>query len=72
MVYVKITKGLLPLRRPKLSKKAHDKEGEIKRNCMRLIGVGMIGDSNCIVTNLNGSIQEVKSKGIKPIQFLQK
>ena len=39
---------------------------------MKLIGIGMIGDSNYIGTSLNGSIQEVKSKEKKSIQFLQK
>ena len=38
---------------------------------MRLISGGMIGHSNYIGKSLNGSIQEVKSKVIKPIQFLQ-
>ena len=47
MVYGKITKGLPPLRRPKLSKKAQDKEDEIK-NYMKLIGIVMIGDFNYI------------------------
>ena len=39
---------------------------------MNLIDIGIIGDSNYIGTRLNGSIQEVKSKVKKPIQFLQK
>ena len=38
---------------------------------MKLIGIIMIVNSNYIGTKLNGSIQEVKSKGKKPIQFLQ-
>ena len=33
---------------------------------------GMIGDSNCIGTSLNRLMQEVKSKGKNPIQFIQK
>ena len=41
------------------------------KNYMKLIGIGIIGDSNYIGTSLNGSIQEVESKGKKPIQFLQ-
>ena len=45
MVYGKITKGLPTLRRPKLSKKAQDKVDEIK-NYMKLIGIGMILNSN--------------------------
>ena len=39
---------------------------------MRLISGGIIVNSNNIGTILNGLIQEVKSKGKNPIQFLQK
>ena len=39
---------------------------------MNLIGIGMIGDSNYIGTNLVGSIKEVESKENNPIQFLQR
>ena len=39
---------------------------------MKLIGIAIIGDSNYINTSLNGSNQEIKSKGKNPIQFLQK
>ena len=39
---------------------------------MKLIGIGMIGESNYIGTSLSGSIQELKSKTKKPIQFLPK
>ena len=38
---------------------------------MKLIGIRLIGNFNYIGKVLNGSIQEVKSKGGKPIQFLQ-
>ena len=55
----KITKGLPPIIRPKLSEKAQYKKGEIENN-MRIIGIGMIGNSNYIGPRLNGSIQEVK------------
>ena len=68
MVYGKITKGLPPLRRPKLSKKAQEKEDGIKKY-MKLIGMGIIGNSNYIGTSLSGSIQEVKSKGKNPFSF---
>ena len=64
------SKGLPPLRRPKLSKKAQEKEDEIKNIYMKLISGGIIGTSNCIGTSLNGLIQEVKSKGKNPIKFL--
>ena len=39
---------------------------------MRLIGIGMIGNSDDIVTSLSGTIQEVKSKRKNPIWFLHK
>ena len=39
---------------------------------MRLISGIIIGDSNYIGTSLNELIQELKSKGINPFQFLQK
>ena len=39
----KFSKGLPPLRRPTLSKKAQDKEDEIKK-IMKLISGGMIGN----------------------------
>ena len=71
MVYGEITKGLPPLRRPKISKKAQYKEDGIEKNYMWLIGIGMIGTSYYIGTSLNGLIQEVKSKGKNPIQLKQ-
>ena len=41
------------------------------KNYMKLIRGGMIVNFKYIVTRLNGSIQEVKSKGKSPFQFLQ-
>ena len=41
MVYGRITNGILPLRRPGLSKKSQVNEDEIKKY-MKLIGIGMI------------------------------
>ena len=67
----KIAKGLPPLRRSKLIKKAQDKEDESKKNYMKLISDGMIGNSNCIITSLNWLMLEIKLKGINPIQLLQ-
>ena len=58
----KITKGLPPLRIPKPSKKAQQKDDEIKIIYMNLVGIEMIGDSNYVGTSLSGSIQEVNSK----------
>ena len=57
--YTKKTKGLTPLRIPKLSKKLQEKEEKIK-NYIKRIGIGMIRNSNYIGTSLNGSIQEFK------------
>ena len=69
MVYGKIIKELPPLRRPKLSKKAQEKDD---KNYMKLIGIGMIRYSNYIGISLSGSIQEVKLKEENLIQFLQR
>ena len=60
MVYGEITKGLGTLRRPKLSKKSQNKDDGIKKNYTALIGIGIIGNSNCIGKILSASIQEVK------------
>ena len=43
-----------------------------KRNYMNLIGDGMIGNSNCIGTILNGFILNQPSKELNPFQFLPK
>ena len=50
----KSAKQLPPLRRTKLSKKAQERQDKIKKNYMKLISDGMIGNSNCIGKNLNG------------------
>ena len=68
---MKKTKGLPPLKRPKLSKKSQEKEDEIKKNYMKLIGIGMIVNSNYIGTSLNGSTEEVKSKGKNLFSFFK-
>ena len=52
----KCERGLPPLKIKKRSKKAQDMHDFIKKNCMNLIGDGMIGNSNCIGTSLNGLI----------------
>ena len=52
----KCEKGLPLLKRAKLSKKAQDRHDLILKNITNLIGGGMIGDSNYIVTCLNGLI----------------
>ena len=49
-------KGLTPLRRTKISKKAQEKQDEIKKKHVYLISGGIIGDSNFIGTTLNGWI----------------
>ena len=58
----KITKGLTPLRKQKLSKKHKKKMIKLKINYALLTGIGMIGNSNYIGTNLSGLIQESKTK----------
>ena len=55
MVYGKITKGLPPLRRSKLSKKHKEVRMEYKKY-KKQIGIGMIGDCNYIGSSLSGSI----------------
>ena len=69
MEYGKITGGLSPLRRPKLSKKHKRKMMKLKIY-MKLIGGGIIGYSNYIGTRSNGLIQEVTSKGKNFFQFI--
>ena len=69
-IWKKIGNGLPPLMISTISKKSQDKEDEIE-NYMKLISGGIIGNFNYIGTILNGLIQEVKSKGKKPIHFLQ-
>ena len=60
------------LRITKLTKKSKERQDEIKKNYMKLISGGMIGDYNCIGTNLNGLILNLPSKEINPFLFLQK
>ena len=57
----KITKGLPLISIPKISKKSQEKD-DGKKKYMRLISIGMIGNSNYIGTSLSELIQEVKSK----------
>ena len=64
----KNAKGLSVLRRTILSEIAQENEDKIEKH-MKLISGGIIGNSNYIGTRLNGLVQEVKSKGKKPIQF---
>ena len=53
----KMTKGLPPLRRQKLSKNHKRKMMKLKRNYTLLTGIGIIGNSNYIGTILSGLIQ---------------
>ena len=68
----KSARGLPPLRRTKLSKKSQETQNEIQKNYMKLISGGMIGNSNCIGKNLNGSILNITQKELNPFLFLQK
>ena len=58
----KNTKGLLPLRRPKLSKNHNRRRMKLKYIYMNLIGGRMIGNYNYIGASLNGLIEELKLK----------
>ena len=58
----KSARGLPPLRRTKLSKKAQERQDEIQKNYMKLISGGMIGNSNYIGTSLNGLIPNLTLK----------
>ena len=69
MIFEKCEKGLPPLKRTKLSKKAQDRQDLIFKKFMNIIGGGMIGNSNCIGTNLNGLILNQPPKELNPIQF---
>ena len=65
MVFEKCAKGLPPLKRTHVSKKAQDRHDLIKKNFINLIGGVMIGNSNCIGTSLNGLILNQPPKIIK-------
>ena len=58
----KITKGIPPLRKQKLSKHHKRKMIKLNINITLLIVIGMIVNSNYIGTSLGGLIQEVESK----------
>ena len=72
MVYGKSARGLPPLKRTKLSKKAQERQDVIERDYLKLIVGGMIGDSNCIGTSLNGLILNIPPKELNPLLLLQK
>ena len=56
----KMTKGLTPLMKQKLSKNHKRKMIKLKANFTLIIVIGMIVDSNYIGTILSGLIQELK------------
>ena len=68
----KSARGLTPLRRTKLSKKSQERQDEIQKNYMKLISCGMIGNSNCIGTNLNGLILNITPEIVKPFSVSSK
>ena len=68
----KSDRGLPPLRRTKLSKKSQERQDGIKYIYMKLISGGIIGNSNCIGTNFNGSILNLTPKELNPFLILQK
>ena len=53
VVYGIIAKGLPPSKRSKISKKAQEKQDEIKKSYMKLISGEISGNSNYIGTSLN-------------------
>ena len=65
-------KGIPPLKGSKLSKNHKRSRMKFKKNYMKLISGGIIINYNYIGTSLNGWIKNISSKGINPIQFLQK
>ena len=71
IVFEKCARGLPPLKRKKLSKKVQERHDYILKNCMNQIGGGMIGDSNCIGTSLNGLRLNQPPNGLNLFQFLQ-
>ena len=58
----KNARGLSPLKRTKLSKKHKKGSMKLKRNYLKIIGGGMIGNSYYIGTNLNGLILNITPK----------
>ena len=65
-------RGLPPLRRTKLSKESQERQDEMFKNYMRLIGGGTIGNSNCIGTNLNSLILNITPKELSNFLLFQK
>ena len=63
---------LPPLRITKPTKKSQERQDIIKKSYMKLISSRMIGNSNFIGTNLNGSILNLTPKELNPFLFLQK
>ena len=68
----KCQKGLPPLKRTKLSKKAQKRHDIIKKNSFNIICGGMIGDSKYIGTCLNGLIRKQHLKELNLFIFLKK
>ena len=68
----KCAKGLPPLKKTKLSKKAQERDYIIKKNLMNIICGGMMGNFDYIGTCLNGLIQNQHPKELNPFQFLEK
>ena len=68
----KCERGIPPLKRKNLVKRHKIGIILINKNCTNLIGGGIIGNSNCIGTSLNGLILNQPPKELNPIQFLQK
>ena len=68
---VQSDKGQPPLRITKLSKNHKKGRMKFKKNYMKLISCGMIGNSNCIGTKFNGLILNLTQKEINPLCFFK-
>ena len=60
------------MRRTKLSKKSQERQDDIQKKLYEANSGGIIGNSNCIGTNLNGWILNLPPTEINPIVFLKK
>ena len=69
---IKRDKGLPPLNISKINKKDKRSIMKLNKNYMKLISGGMIGNSNCIGTNLNGWILTLPPKRDKTYYVYQK
>ena len=72
MVHVRSARGLPPLRRTKLSKKAQERQDEIKKNIYEANNWWGDWKFQLHGTSLSGLILNLTSKELNPFMFLQK